>query len=234
MLDYLDYIIGAVFGIVSCLVFYKLSIKQVSKRTDDIHKNAIIKKPFVLICWLIISLILFLALIWRAPYIFHSFTIIKTVEYAIYISILLNLAIVDYLIRKIPNELLLALLVTKVVFIVISLITKEGNFVDTLFNSALGLVIAATVFSIPSFLHISMGAGDVKFAGVIGFCFGFSMFFVSMILMAVILSFYFIYLLITHKGNLKTAIAMGPYLATGVILTMFIPIPESISGFFVR
>jgi len=234
VLDYLEYIIGAVLGIGSGFVFYKLSIKQISKRTDDIHKNEAIKKPFVLICWLIISLILFLALIWRAPQIFHSLTNIRTVEYAIYIAILLNIAVVDYIIRKIPNELLLALLATKVVFLVIALIKKEGNLVDTLFDPALGLVIAATVFSIPSFLHISMGAGDVKFAGVIGFCFGFSMFFVSMILMAVILLFYFLYLLITRKGNLKTAIAMGPYLATGVILTMFIPLPVSITGFFIR
>jgi leader peptidase (prepilin peptidase)/N-methyltransferase len=216
-----DYIFGAIIGLAAGFAFNRLGIRQISKRTEDVNKQNALKKPAVIIAWLIISSIVFAAVIWRDK------DILTRIEYLVYISVILNIAAVDYLIRKIPNELLLVMLAVKMVFLVIALVKTPKDFVDILFMPAVGLVIASVVFSVPSMLHISMGAGDVKFAGVIGFCFGYLMFLQSMVIMAVILLFYLLYLLVTRKGNLKTAIAMGPYLAVGVVLTMLFPI----SGF---
>lgn len=220
----LDYIIGAIIGLAAGFAFNKLAIRQISKRTEDVNKQNALKKPVVLITWLIISALLFAGVIWRDK------SILVRVEYMIYISAILNIAAVDLLIRKIPNELLLVLLSVKLVFIVVALVKAPSDFVQTLFMPAVGLVVASVVFSIPSYLHISMGAGDVKFAGVIGFCFGYFMFLQAMVIMAVILLFYLLFLLATHKGNLKTAIAMGPYLAVGVIVTMLFPITGIMAG----
>jgi len=76
-----------------------------------------------------------------------------------------------------------------------------------------------------------MGAGDVKFAGVIGFAFGFYSFFQAMVLMGFMVLLYLLYLLITKKGNLKTATPMGPYLSLGLVLTMLFPLEKIIAHF---
>jgi Flp pilus assembly protein protease CpaA len=219
----LDYIAGAGLGLLAGFVFYRFAIIQIAKRTEDTQKRNALKKTAVLIPWLIVYALLFATIVWREDGLFK----LKTVEYFIYTAIVLNIAAVDYLIRKIPNELLLILLLTKTVFLVLSF-ERGSPVLEMVMGPLIGLVIGFFIFSIPSMFRVMIGAGDVKFAAVIGFCLGYLLFFQAMATMAVIMMVFLSYLLATKKGTLKTATAMGPYLSVGVVLTMVFPISEII------
>lgn len=217
----LDYSIAVALGLLAGFAFLKLAIMQIAKRTEDASKKDSLRKPVIMVLWMLLSAVLFAAVVWRES------DLLVRIEYAIYISVFLNIAVVDFLIRKIPNELLLVLLVTKTIFLTIALFSSVA-FKEVVFQPLIGLAVGFFVFSIPSLFKLNIGAGDVKLAGVIGFCLGFYLFFQSMVVMAAILLIYLLVLLVTKKGNLKTATAMGPYLAFGAVLTMLFPIVETL------
>lgn len=217
----LDYLIAAALGLFAGFAFLKLAIIQIAKRTEGTRKKESLQKPLIMVLWMLLSAVLFATVVWRES------DLLVRIEYAIYISVFLNIAVVDFLIRKIPNELLLVLLVTKTVFLAIGLFSGVA-FKEVVFQPLIGLAVGFLVFSIPSFLKLNIGAGDIKLAGIIGFCLGFYLFFQSMVIMAGILLIYLVFLLVAKKGNLKTATAMGPYLAFGAVLTMLFPIVETL------
>ncbi len=221
-----DYIIATVLGLLSGLALNSLAILQVKKRTDDPKAKKFFSKPIFFILWPIITAALFNSLI----YFVGPYKELKSLEYTLYILPLVNIFAVDALIRKIPNELLLSFLLIRLVFIVVEFV-RNGFDIGILVSPALGMVIAFFVFSIPARFGAFMGAGDVKFAGVIGFAFGFYSFFQAMVLMGFMVLLYLLYLLITKKGNLKTATPMGPYLSLGLVLTMLFPLEKIIAHF---
>lgn len=143
---------------------------------------------------------------------------IMFIECALLFSLCLCLSAVDYRIRKIPNELLLAIIATKAVMLAIDY--KPQN----LTKSIIGLVFGLIVFMIPSYLGISIGWGDIKYAAAAGFYLGAVSLLQAIIIMALGLGVYAIYLFITKKGNLKTAAALGPYISLGIIVSMLFPI----------
>lgn len=227
----LDYIVAAILGLISGFVFNRLAVMQIAKRSKEPEKQNKLKKPVILILWLILSVIAFVSLVYLYSEKYFpdkGFEYIsKVVEYSIYMAIVFNIAAVDFTIRKIPNELLLALMLTKIIFTVISLVKGAPAF-DTLLTPVIGLAVGFLLFSIPSMFKINIGAGDVKFSAVIGFCLGYYYFLQAMIIMAVILLVYLLFLLVTRKGNLKTLTAIGPYLAFGAVITMLFPLSESL------
>lgn len=177
-----------------------------------------------MIGWMFVSALLFVAVIARQDGQIQA----KTVEYLIYVSILLNISVVDFLIRKVPNELLLLLLLTKSVFIAIDLFNRVP-LKDSLVIPAIGLAVGLILFSIPSLIKIPIGAGDVKLSAAIGFCLGYFLYFQSMALMSVMLLAYLAFLLVTKKGSLRTLTSMGHYLAFGSVLTMLFPLTNTLA-----
>ena len=65
-----------------------------------------------------------------------------------------------------------------------------------------------------------MGAGDIKYSGVIGICIYATGYFQSMVIMAILVAIAYLYLKITKKGDMKTQIPMGPFLSAGTVITM--------------
>ena len=76
------------------------------------------------------------------------------------------------------------------------------------------------VCTIPSILKIPMGAGDIKYSGVIGLTIYAVSYFQAMVLMALFVLMFFIYMKIKKKGGLKTQIPMGPFLSIGTVISM--------------
>ena len=219
-----NYVTGTVLGLLAGFVFNRLAIMQIAKRSKDPQNQNALKKPVVLIVWLIGSAILFNAIIYRQDGQISP----KTIEYLIYVSVLLNISAVDFIIRKVPNELLLLLLLTKAIFVTVDLVNKVPLW-NALVIPAIGLVVGLILFTIPSIIKISIGAGDVKLSAVIGFCLGYLLYFQSMALMSVMLLVYLAFLLITKKGSMKTLTSMGPYLAFGCVLTMLFPLTNTLA-----
>lgn len=214
-----DILIASLTGLLAGFLFHTLAVAQVSKRAKEDRIKQIIRKPIILISWMLLSALLFYLLFLRTGNWYER------IEFCIYISIALNIAAVDKLVCKIPNILLLALMLTKTVFIILEIVRGEKVF-DSIVYPLIGLGCGFVLFLIPSLFHVKIGAGDLKFSGVIGFCLGIYNFIQAMIFMAAALLIYLVYLLVTKKGNLKTAAAMGPFLSFGCVLTMLYPLYE--------
>lgn len=209
----IEHLISAFFGLIFGFVFYKFSLHQISKRTDDedIIKSA--QKSFVLPCWMLLSAALFILIFWRYSDIYLR------IEYILYISIALDIAFVDFKIRKIPNELLLSMFLIRMIFILLAILQGAGV-KEASSPSVLGFAVGLVLFLIPSFFSIPIGAGDIKYCAAIGFCLGIVGYLQAMLIMAFSMSIYLVYLMVTKKGNMKTAAAVGPYLSLGVIATL--------------
>lgn len=141
------------------------------------------------------------------------------IEYSLYLLLIINIAVVDQLVKRIPNELLLSLLIVRTASIIYAII-NGGSIKNLIVSSIVGFALALIIFDIPSVFHVYIGAGDVKFCAVIGYCFGFLGFIEASFAMGVAMLILLIYLKATKKGSIKSKIALGPYLALGVVVHM--------------
>lgn len=205
-------IIAIVYGIVLGLITIPLSKKLTLSRTDDPGKAAPLTKAPLMLLAVVLG-------------IGASFGVVFTADsYEIMIRNLLllvpifSISYVDALVRKIPNPLLLTMIFIELVYLVYVCVTTRS--VEILPKAFIGLFIGMVVCFVPSMLHIPMGAGDIKYSAVIGLCIYAMGYFQSMILMAVFVALFWIYLKVTKKGNVKTQIPMGPFLSVGTVISM--------------
>lgn len=215
----MEYIVFAVLGILSGLGFYHLSCYQIKVRSihDIENKGAAIKKPFFKYYFMFVPMVLFMMVAWLHMDYWQS------IRYCLIILMAISLAAVDGLIRRIPNATLLGMLILQIVNIVVTTY-GQGNTLDKLFESMFAMVIAYVVFVAPGFVKLQVGAGDIKYSAVIGFMMSFAGYFQVMIVMAIGVLAYYLYLKIAKRGNLKTAAPMAPFLSGGVIITLFFPL----------
>lgn len=205
-------LLGGLFG--ECA--RRLSIILILKRTEEkLQSNLLISR------WSPVIWILFGALGCGAVSLIIS-DLAASIELMGIFLVLLSLSAVDSCIRKIPNELLLALLMFKIVAMVIN------PSISTLLSAIIGFFAGWILFIIPAQIGIGIGWGDVKLAASAGFCLGWFGLFQAVMIMSVVIGFYTLYLYITRKGTLKTALAYGPPLSLGVIVTLLFPLAAAI------
>ena len=208
---------GGAIGMLAGLAMNRIAVFQVKRRTEESTKREAVDNIVLAVIWALISGILFAV-------IFKLYgTTAKRLEYCAYISIVLAIGVVDLDIQKIPNLSVLALLVVRSAAVIYELVTGVSAR-EALFPSAIGLAAAFILYQIPLFFGMPIGTGDVKFASAIGYCLGLFGFLQSAVIMAVGLVFFLVYLMARKKGNLKTKVPMGPFLALGSIATMIYPI----------
>lgn len=203
MFDFLIvYIIGLIIG------FYaeKISIFLINKRTENKHlfinKNAII---FALVN----------SLFWILIFIKNGINTLSFI-YAFSILACISLSYIDIKIKKIPNSILVFLLILATVNIFLN------NGFKNIGINLIGLLTGFVVFFAPALIGKGAGFGDIKLAAVIGYFLGFYNFITSIAIMSIFLIIYFIYIVITKKGGLKTKIPFGPFLSIGFILFLLI------------
>lgn len=143
---------------------------------------------------------------------------VRLIQFLLVFLILLSLSAVDIVVRRIPNELLLALI------LVYALGHTLGAGWSGIPTNLLGAAIAAILFTFPARLGLQIGWGDIKYAVVIGFCFGLSGLLQVTMVMGLGLGLYAAYLYISRKGGLFTSAAIGPYLSLGAVATMVFPV----------
>ncbi len=212
-----DLLYGGALGVVAGLAMNRIAVFQVKRRTEESVKREAIDNIVLAVIWALISGILFAV-------IFKLYgTTAKRLEYVAYISIVLAIGVVDLDIQKIPNLSVLALLVVRSAAVIYELVTGVSA-KEAIFPSVIGLVAAFILYQLPMFFGIPIGTGDVKFASAIGYCLGLFGFLQSAIVMAVGLVFFLVYLMARKKGNLKTKVPMGPFLALGSIATVIYPV----------
>ena len=208
---------GGVIGMIAGLAMNRIAVFQVKRRTKESAKIEAIDNVVLAVIWALASGILFAVL-------FKLYgTTAKRLEYAAYVSIALAIGVVDLDIQKIPNLSVLALLVVRSAAVIYELVTGDSA-KEALFPSAIGLAAAFILYQLPKFFGIPIGVGDVKFASAIGCCLGIFGFLQAAIIMAIGLVFFLAYLMARKKGNLKTKVPMGPFLALGSVATIIFPV----------
>lgn len=190
-----------------------LTTRLIEDRVDNVPSSKLTDGRGSLAIWMAAS-----AVLWLAVSLVMAASSTAELAFAIAVcEIVLCISAVDGLIKKIPNELL----ITLVLVFFASRIT--GGLAGFKWN-LLGAILASVVFLIPSRLGMNIGWGDVKYAFVAGLCFGLLSFVQIMLVMAAGLGVYAVYLGVTKKGTLKSSAAMGPYLSLGVVATMLFPV----------
>ena len=213
-------IIFAIYGLFLGIVTIPLSKKLTLSRTEDPGVVAPLNKPPLRIA----AILLGLAAV--AGIVFTSGDFYLMVKYLLLLVPIFSIAFVDALVRKIPNPLLLSMLIVDIVFVVIECTRAEDNdeILGIIFKLIVGFFFGFLVCTLPSLLKIPMGAGDIKYSAVIGATLYMTGYFQAMILMALLVAVFYIILKVTKKGNIKTQIPMGPFLSIGTVVTMCFPI----------
>ncbi len=148
---------------------------------------------------------------------------VRLIQFVCVFEIMLCLSAVDLVTRRIPNELLAALLL---VFIIGEV--AGGSAAQELTGKLLGAFIAAAVFVLPSKMGMHIGWGDIKYATVIGLGLGLAGFLQVTAVMALALGAYAVYLYLSRRGTIKSFAAVGPYLSLGVMSTLVFPVLQTL------
>lgn len=227
-------IISIVFGILGLAIgfpVFKLAKHQISVRDKqfpmlredypvDLLEN---KKSFAVfeICFFV-------------TYFFSYFVLGENVVSLIFSLVLstccIDLSAVDLAIRRIPNQMLLIILIVGLANDIINPLIYGGSIKQNLVMSLIGIVVSFFIFYIPKLVGLYMGNGDVKLSAVFGFALGFVGYIQAMVVMAVISVLLLVVLIITKKGNGKTKTPMGPALSIGAVFTVLLPLLSNVIG----
>lgn len=205
-------IITVIFGLALGFITIPISKKLALSRTEDPADVAPLNNIWVKILSVSAALAATAGLTFTADavdlYIRNLFLLIP----------IFSLSFVDALVRKIPNPCLLSMLVVEAGYVAYHCIsTKSVQIIPGIF---VGFFLGMVVCTIPSILKIPMGAGDIKYSGVIGICVYAAGYFQSMVIMSLLIAVFYFYLKLTKKGDLKTQIPMGPFLSVGTVVSM--------------
>lgn len=212
-------VIGIVCGFISCLIAEKL----IRDRVDPLEfKNGGLKyvRPYARYMWALAMGAVVFGVGWATN---SYFTF---VEYIIVLCIAACIAIVDFRIQKIPNQLLLLLILLKLVSTVTA-ICSEGFSVGLVTGPIIGFVFAFAVYFAPGFLGLNIGAGDIKYGAVIGLYFGLLGFLQVMVVMGITMVLYYLFLRIAKKGGMRTMVPSGPFMSLGVMTACIFPVLQS-------
>ncbi len=151
----------------------------------------------------------------------YDYPIIRILRYLFLINMLITLAYIDYKKRIIPNKILLIMLGIRIAFIAIECLLYKDLINSIVLSAFLGLITGSGVFLIASFIiRNSLGMGDIKLMGVIGFYVGISDLFSCMLFSLIISLIVGCILIITKKITSKDFIPFAPFLALGTVLTL--------------
>lgn len=212
-------------GLVIGFLFYILAKRQIKVRIEKIPSLAddyipqLLNKKWVLPVWE-----LAFAGLYTASYFLFSDNIVSLIYSIIFISCSINIVFIDLAIRRIPNELLLTMLIVSLAKFIAEPLIYEGSIKQNLILAVVGIICGFVLFSLPQKLGRYIGAGDIKLSAVIGFSLGVVGYLQAMIIMALIMLVYLVILLVTKKGNMKSFAPMGPALCVGAIISLLFPI----------
>ncbi len=202
------YIVVLSTGMLTGLLLLRLTKAAIVKRTGNVPTCALINATYAPGIWVLVN-----AAVWLLVYMGYGISL-YAFELVFACSACMVISIVDYCIRRIPNEALLALALVAVVGIFAQ--RTWGNTWDHL----LGFLLGSSVFLIPFLIKKQAGAGDIKFAAVMGLYLGLYNTIIALLIMSVLFLVYMMASFVARKGNFNNTIALGPYISAGFVVTI--------------
>jgi len=131
-------------------------------------------------------------------------------------------AIVDIKLKRIPNNLILIMIVSWIIIMVPKLFIDTEAAIVLLKDASLGFLIGGGLFMLVYLVsHKGLGGGDVKFMAVTGLYIGFERTLSTMLYGTIIAALIGLILLILKKIGRKDAMPLAPFLYIGILLTVF-------------
>lgn len=131
-------------------------------------------------------------------------------------------AVIDFQKKKIPNQLIVFLLIVRAIMLIVTLLIAPKEIKYILLSSLIGFF--AGGFIILACMLISrggVGAGDVKLFAVSGLFFGFDGVLKIMMYSLFLAAVVSIILLLFRKAKMKSTLAMAPFIFLGLTLQLF-------------
>lgn len=127
------------------------------------------------------------------------------------------IAVIDYNIKKIPNKLLILLILIRAAGILIEGLIQAQNVVSILLSSLLGMFVGGFIMLTCMLLSRGgVGAGDMKLFAIIGLYFGLSGILSVMMYSLFFAAIFSIVMLISKKAKLKSTMPMAPFILAGL------------------
>ncbi|MGN1420160.1 MAG: hypothetical protein ACI4XC_01440 [Eubacterium sp.] len=213
-------LIGILFGVLLGLITIPLSRKLILSRSEDPGDTILLKNK------LLIASLIFLGVLSSVGVILTGEDTTVIIRNLVLLIPIFSIAVVDSIIRKIPNPLLLAMILTQAIYVAYVSITQHST--QLLITSFIGAFIGLFACTVPSLLRIPVGAGDIKYSGVIGLCIYLGGYFQAMVIMGLLALVVYVVLKASKKGDMKTMIPMGPLLSAGTVISMCFPLIDSL------
>lgn len=182
----------------------KLPYTEILKRQKKIFLIILV----IYVCFAVLSL---------RSYRVKGFSVSAMMQFLIFWDAMILIAIIDLKIKRIPNKILLALLIFRFCGIIIESALGEASILNTVIFSVVGMLVGG--FFMLTCMFISrggIGAGDMKLYALVGFYFGLSgiiqVMFYSLLLAAV----FSICMLISRKAKMKSTLPMAPFILSGL------------------
>ena len=156
----LFYLIWLVLGLAVGLFVHSLSGFLITKRSGSLENSILLNARYSAQGFAVLN-----GAVWLGSILGFGLQPL-TLEFLIMFSICLVLSVVDISIRKIPNEILLLLIFASLLFLGIN------NGFSDISDRLIGIIAGVVIFLLPTLVGKGAGAGDIKLAGVIGFCLG--------------------------------------------------------------
>lgn len=135
--------------------------------------------------------------------------------YSLLSSILLAISVIDYEHKIIPNRLVFVAFILGVIYHIFF-----GG-LSGLISSVIGFfAVSILLYLIAIVSKGGMGGGDIKMMAAFGFCLGWQLIVLSLIVGSLIGSILAIYLLVFKNYTGKTQVPFGPFLASGIFISI--------------
>ena len=213
-------LIGILFGVALGLAAVPLAKRLILSRSEDPGDIIVLRKKSTYILTALAGAVASVGLVLTAD---DEIALIRNL---VLLLPMLTIAIVDSLIRKIPNSLLLSMIVVQASYVIYQCVTTHTNY--TLLNAGIGFFLGFVAFTIPTLLKVPVGAGDVKYSAVVGLIMYMGCYLQTMATVGILVLLVFVFLKITKRGGMKTLIPMGPFISVSVVISMCFPVLNSL------
>ena len=213
-------LIGILFGVALGLAAVPLAKRLILSRSEDPGDIIVLRKKSTYILTALAGAVASVGLVLTAD---DEIALIRNL---VLLLPMLTIAIVDSLIRKIPNSLLLSMIVVQASYVIYQCVTTHTNY--TLLNAGIGFFLGFVAFTIPTILKVPVGAGDVKYSAVVGLIMYMGCYLQTMATVGILVLLVFVFLKITKRGGMKTLIPMGPFISVSVVISMCFPVLNSL------
>ncbi len=150
-------------------------------------------------------------------------SLVKTINYVVLICFLSILGYVDFKRKIVSNKMLILMIIVRCLLLMFELIKSNEIEFDVLLGSFIGATLGFSIFLIARMLSkSSIGMGDVKLMGVIGFYVGIEELFFIALVSLLMLAIVGIILILLKKINYRDTIAYVPFVMISTLLLTFL------------